>query len=94
MEITPLLNPQSEFWEVMKTEACSSIELLGNEGHVFQRGLFFDSQRFGPLWDEAVKEEFPDLYPFWLPERGLYAVLVIDPEHMLKVLPPPATAVF
>ena len=93
MKITPLLNPQSDFWEVMQTEACSPIELLGNEGHVFQWGLFFDSQRFDLLWDEAVKEEFPDSYSFQLPERGLYAVLVIDPEHMLKVLPPPATAV-
>ena len=76
----------------MQTEASSPIELLGNEGHVFQWGLF-DSQCFSPLWNEAVKEEFADLYPFRLPERGLYAVLVIDPEHMLKVLPPPATAV-
>ena len=73
-------------------EACSSIELLGNEGHVLQRGLF-DSQRFGLLWDEAVKEEFPDSHPFRLPERGLHAVLVIDLEHMLKVPPPSATAV-
>ena len=93
MKITPLLNPQSEFQEVMQTEASSPIELLGNEGHAFQWGLFFDSQRLGPLWDEAVKEEFPDSYPFRIPERGLYAVLVVDPEHMLKVLPPPATAV-
>ena len=74
-------------------EACSPIELLSNEGHVFQWGLFFDSQHFGLLWDEVVKEEFPDLHPFWLPERGLYAVLVIDLEHMLKVPPPPATVV-
>ena len=93
MKITPLLNPQSEFREVMQTEACSPIELLSNEGHVFQWELFFDSQRFGPLRDEAVKEEFPDSYPFRLPKSGLYGVPVIDPEHMLKVLPPPATAV-
>ena len=69
------------------------MELLGNEGHVFQWGLFFDSQCLGLLWDEAVKEEFPDLSPFRFPERGLHAVLVIDLEHMLKVPPPSTTAV-
>ena len=74
-------------------EACSPMELLSNEGHVFQQGLFFDSQCLGLLWDEAVKEEFPDSSPFCLPERGLHAVFVIDLEHMLKVPPPFATAV-
>ena len=74
-------------------EAGSPIELLSNEGHVFQRGLFFDSQHFSLLWNEAVKEEFPDSHPFLLPERGLYTVLVIDLEHMLKVPPPSATVV-
>ena len=50
-------------------EACSPIELLSNGGHVFQWGLFFDGQRFILLWDEAVKEEFPDPHPFSLHER-------------------------
>ena len=66
--------------------------LLGNEGHVFQWGLFFDKQCLHLLWDEAVKEEFPDPSPFYLSERGLHGVLVIDLEHMLKV-PPPSTTV-
>ena len=70
-------------------EACSPIELLSNEGHVFQWGIFFDGQHFGLLWDEAVKEEFPDPHHFRLPERRLKVVLVLDLEHMLKVLPPP-----
>ena len=40
------------------------MELLGDEGHVFQRGLFFNNERLGLLWDEAVKEEFPHSSPF------------------------------
>ena len=74
-------------------EACSHIKLLSNEGHVFQWGLFFDGQCFGLLWDEVVKEEFPNPHPFRLPERGLKVLPVIDLEHMLKVLPPPTTVV-
>ena len=74
-------------------EACSPMELLGNEGHVFQWGLFFDNQHLGLLWDKAVKEEFPNSSLFRLPERGLHGVFVIDLEHMLKVPPPSATVI-
>ena len=73
-------------------EAGSPMELLRDEGHVFQRGLFFNSECLGLLWDEVVKEEFPRLSPLQLPERGLHGVFVVDLEHMLKV-PPPSTAV-
>ena len=93
MKITPPLDPQGEFQVFMQMDACGSIELLRNEGHVFQRGLFFDNYRFGPFWGETVKEEFPDPHLLSIPEGALKIMLVIDLEHMFKVLPPPTAMV-
>ena len=93
MKITPLLDPPSEFREFMQVNACSPIELLRYEGHVIQWGLFLESQCFGFLCHEAVKEELPDPHPLRLHERSLKVIPVIDLEHMLKVLPPPTAVV-
>ena len=65
------------------------MELLGNEGHVFQWELFFDNQHLGLLWDEAVKEEFSNLSPFRLLSNfsfeGTRDVRVLDRAKALRV---------
>ena len=94
VEVAPSFYPEGELREVIKAEASSLLELLGDIWHVVQRGLLLNSNCLSLPGSEVVEEAFPHPSPLSLPEGGLYGVFVVDLEHMLKVPSPPTAAVF
>ena len=88
MIIAPPLDPAVETCEAIQVEAGGLIEEVLDVGHkVHWKGLL-EGQGFLLMLEEVVKELLLNPHPFCLP-KGSNAELVVDPEDMLQVLPPP-----
>ena len=93
MVVAPLLYPCRKISEPIEAEACGPPEMFLYVCHVIHWASFLDAQCLLLVWEEVCEEFISQPYPLCLPKGGS-VILVVDPEHMLKVFFPSHTTVF
>ena len=91
--VVPRLYPCRKIFQPIKAEARGSPELLLYVWHVIHWAPFLDAQCLLLVQEEVCEEFISQPYPLCLLIRG-NVILVVDLEHMLKVLFPSHTMVF
>ena len=91
--IAPLLYPSHKISEPVEAEARGPPEMFFYVWHVLHWASFLDTQCLLLVREEVREELIPEPYPFCLPKGG-GVILIVDPEHMLKVLLPPCAMEF
>ena len=91
--VTPWLYPCRKILQPIEAEARGPPELLLYVRHVIPWAPFLDAQCLLLVWEEVCEEFISQPYPLCLLiKRGV--ILVVDLEHMLKVLFPSRSMVF
>ena len=93
MVVAPLLYPCRKISEPIEAEACGPPEMFLYAQHIIHWAPFLDAQCL-LLMREEVREEFVLLLYKLCLLIGGSVMLVVDLEHMLKVLLSPRTMVF
>ena len=93
MIVTPQLYPHCKILQPIEVKAHNPPELLLYVRHVIHWVPFLDAQCLPLVWEEVCEEFISVPYPPCLLIEG-DIILVVDLEHMLKVLFPFRTMVF
>ena len=91
--VAPLLYPHHKISEPIEVEARGPPEMFLYVRHVIHWTPFLHAQCLLLVWEEVCEEFISQPYPLCLPKGG-GVILVVDPEHMLKVLFPSHAMVF
>ena len=91
--VAPQLYSRHKISEPIEEEARGPQELFLYVRHVIHWAPFLDVQCLLLVREEVCEEFISQPYPLCLPKGG-GDILVVDPEHMLKVLFPSHTTVF
>ena len=93
MVVAPLLYPRCKISEPIEAEACGPPEMVFYVQQVIHWAPFLGFQCLLLVQEEVCEEFISQPYPLCLPKGGSI-ILVVDPEHMLKVLFPSHATVF
>ena len=91
--VAPWLYLHHKISEPIEAEACGPPEMFLYVHHVIHWAPFLDAQCLLLVREEVCEEFISHPHPLCL-LRGGGVILVVDPEHMLKVLLPSHTTVF
>ena len=88
MILAALFYPPDEVTEPLQLDAGGGMELPFHIGHILEGVIFLNAPPLIQALEKMCKDLVPQLIPFCL-LKGAKIGLIIGPEDMFKVLPPP-----